>query len=163
MTPSPRAPKTAFLALIRHARALPAGPMEPDSERALSAQGRASFELQLARLESMGFACDQLWTSPWKRARETAELVGARLGIAPQIHAGLCNDLDTALAQEMLAKATGTARTSRVLLVGHQPWLSQLARGLGASGVRDLECGEVLWLTERSEANWSCVARLYPS
>ena len=163
MNPSPRAPKTAFLALIRHARALPAGPLEPDSERALSAQGRASFELQLARLESLGFACDQLWTSPWKRARETAELVGARFGIVPQLRAGLCNELDTPAAQEMIAEATDAARTSRVVLVGHQPWLSLLARGLGASDVRDLECGEVLWLTERSKTNWPCVARLYPS
>ena len=163
MTSPPRAPKTAFLAIVRHARALGAGPMELDSGRALSAEGRAAFEAQLDRLEAMGFACDELWTSPWRRARETAELLGARLGLEPQSREGLCTELDTPVAQELIAGAQVAARKSRVVLVGHQPWLSLLARGLGASDVRDLECGEVLWLTERSHANWSCVARLYPS
>ncbi len=162
MIQSPRAPKTAFLALIRHARAVRAGPQEPDSERSLSAEGRASFELQLARLESMRFACDQLWTSPWSRARQTAELLGARFGIVPQNREGLCNELDTPVALELIAEATAAARASRVVLVGHQPWLSLLARGLGASDVRDLECGEVIWLTQRAETNWPCAARLYP-
>ncbi len=162
MIQRPHAPKTAFLALIRHARAMPAGPQEPDSERSLSAEGRASFELQLARLESIGFACDQLWTSPWSRARETAERLGARFGIVPENREGLCNELDTPVARELIAEATAAARTSRVVLVGHQPWLSLLARSLVASDIRDLHCGEVIWLTQRAEANWACAARLYP-
>jgi phosphohistidine phosphatase len=160
---SPRAPKTAFLALIRHARAVRASSAEPDSERELSPEGRASFEVQLARLESMGFACDNIWTSPWSRARATAELLGARLKLEPREREGLCSDPDTQAGLELIAEASAAARSTRVVLVGHQPWLAQIAQSLGAADVRDIECGEVVWLTERSDRKWTVAARLYPS
>lgn len=163
MSQSSRAPKPPFLALVRHARAAPAGAGESDSARALSAEGRREFAGQLSRLESLGFACDQIWTSPWRRARETSDLLASRCKLAPQERAGLCSDLHTPAALELIAQARSAARDSRVVLVGHQPWLAALARALGAGELRDIDCGEVVWLSERAPGVWSVAARLHPS
>ena len=169
MSPASRAPPSAFLALVRHAKAVGALPGEPDSERALSALGRAEFKLQLARLASMSsgtlgeFGCDALWTSPWRRARETAELLGGSCGSVPEARAGLCSDPGSRAGLELIANATRLALSSRVVLVGHQPWLAQIARGLGALDVCDIDCGEVIWLSPRAPRHWVVAARLYPS
>jgi len=158
----PRVPAAAFLALVRHARALRAQAGEADGERALSPEGRAEFALQIERLGSMGFGCDELWTSPLRRALETAELLGASCGFSPVPHEGLCSDPESRACTELLAMAQERALASRVVLVGHQPWLAQIARGLGAHEVQEIECGEVLWLVPRGPDTWSVAARLYP-
>ena len=81
----------AFLALVRHARARRAAPGEPDSERELSAEGRAQLEVQVERLRAIGFACERLWTSPWRRARQTADRLGLAFAVAAEIRDGLCD------------------------------------------------------------------------
>lgn len=169
MSSASRAPASAFLALVRHAQAVRALPGESDSERALSALGRGEFKLQLARLGSMSsctsgeFGCDALWTSPWRRARETAELLGGICGRTPEAREGLCSDPGSSAGLELIANATRLALSSRVVLVGHQPWLAQIARGLGALDVFDIDCGEVIWLSPRAPRSWLVAARLYPS
>ena len=163
ISPLSRAPATAFLALVRHAKAVRALSGEADSERALSAEGREEFKLQLARLESLSFGCDLLWTSPWRRARETAALLGASCSRAAQEREGLCSDPSSRAGLELIANAAQRAISERVVLVGHQPWLAQIARGLGAVDVSDIDCGEVIWLRPRAQRGWVVAARLYPS
>jgi len=162
ISPSSPAPASAFLALVRHARALPATPGQADSQRELSGAGRAEFQLQLARLEAMRFGCDKLWTSPWRRARETSQMLGGVCKREPEDHEGLCSDPSSPEGIELIAQASEQALASRVVLVGHQPWLAQIARGLGVLDVRDIECGEVIWLQRRPVRGWVTAARLYP-
>ena len=134
----------------------------PDSERTLSTAGRADFERQIARLKVMGFGCEHLWSSPWKRAQETARLLAAAIGAEVKTREGLCCAPDSATGRELIAQAARLARTARVVLVGHQPWLGELAQGLGAAGVSGLDCGEVLWLAPGPARSWSVAARLFP-
>lgn len=49
----------------------------------LSATGAAQAEALAERLSGTGVAA--IWTSPLRRARDTAELVGAALGLEPQV------------------------------------------------------------------------------
>lgn len=54
----------------------------------LNATGRAQAEAMAAAFAGAGFAA--VWTSPLRRAAETAEIIAAALGLpAPTIHAGL--------------------------------------------------------------------------
>jgi len=115
------------LFLFRHGIAEPRCHRIDDSERALTAQG-LKRTLEVAKhLQGLGFAADQLFTSPYRRARETAELA---------IQAGLAQQL-------VLADSLAPGRdpwplllglSERCLLVGHEPDLSVLAaRLLGAT------------------------------
>ena len=113
------------LFLIRHA---PAKGLSPelaglDSERPLTRRGARRFERAVARLAERGIALDALFTSPWLRARQTAEL------LSPLV-SGPAHEI------EHLARAPGTPllrllhgledERSAVGLVGHEPWLGEL-------------------------------------
>ncbi|MCC7109926.1 MAG: phosphohistidine phosphatase SixA [Deltaproteobacteria bacterium] len=64
---------------IAHDRADPACP--PDPERALTAEGEKRTRKVARGLQSMGCAPTRILTSPYRRARETAELVADAYGL----------------------------------------------------------------------------------
>lgn len=113
------------LLLIRHAPAKRRSPELAglDAERPLTRRGARRFERAVRRLAERGLELDALFTSPWRRARQTAEL------LAP-LAAGPPREL------ELLARAPGPAllrmlhgledERSVVGLVGHQPWMGEL-------------------------------------
>jgi phosphohistidine phosphatase len=122
--------------LVRHGRAEgkhPAG----DAARRLTADGRARFAAH-ARALAPEVRPSSVVTSPFARARETAELLGAATG-APVVE-------DPALASgassggEILA--LGRRLGGGVALVGHNPELAE-AVALAAGGPRELEPGAV--------------------
>jgi phosphohistidine phosphatase SixA len=152
-----------FLALVRHARAEKARPGQVDSERALTPEGRASFADQVRRLESIAFQCDHLWSSPWRRARETAEMLRGTSRSQVAEHPGLCSEQDSRAGLELRELAARTAQGARLVLVGHAPWLVELASRLGATDITDIDCGEIVWLTPRSGRSWGVAARLIPN
>ena len=59
------------------------------------------------------------------RALDTARLACAELGVEPVVHAALSGGFDVRDAAELLASVSGA-----VLLVGHEPDLSELAGAL---------------------------------
>jgi phosphohistidine phosphatase len=110
------------LLLLRHGIAEERSPDRPDGERALTPRGLERTRAVLARLVELDFACDQLLTSPLRRARQTAELAVAA-GLAPGL------GVAEALAPggdplPLLERAVGMARLA---LVGHEPDLGDLA------------------------------------
>lgn len=119
------------LLLIRHARA---GDQDPDRWpddrlRPLTNLGReihAQASRALARLEC---APDAVLTSPWVRAVQTAELMVEEMEIEREAVRceALATDVDIAAIGEQIA-SLGNAQT--VALVGHEPWLGQLASTL---------------------------------
>lgn len=60
------------LYVVRHAHA-PKG--EPDEARPLSEEGRRVFAHVVQGLRALGVRLDRIYTSPWRRARQTAELL----------------------------------------------------------------------------------------
>jgi len=117
--------------LLRHGIAQERHPDRPDAGRALTPAGRRRTAAVLERLVAAGLRADRLLSSPYCRARQTAELALAA-GLAPQL------ELAEVLApggDPLPLLATGwPPPVSRLLLVGHEPDLGDLAaRLIGAA------------------------------
>jgi phosphohistidine phosphatase len=136
MVDSPPPPRPVELLLFRHGIAEERGGAVPDAARALTAEGRERTEAVLRVLASRRLAADRLIASPLRRTRETAELaVAAGLAPALELAEGLApgGDCLVALPPWLEALPAAEGRRPRLLLVGHEPDLSDLAaRLLGA-------------------------------
>ena len=129
------------LILMRHGHA---EELRDDFARRLTEAGRGAARRSGQALAVAGFSPERILTSPARRAHETAELVAEACGGALQAEPTLY------LTEEgpHLNALRGLPDTfRRVLLVGHNPTLSALARKLGEPGVelRPAEYVE-LWL-----------------
>lgn len=116
------------LLLLRHGIAVEPGTTgyESDTERPLTAEGQRKVRLAARALGRLELVPDVILTSPLLRARQTAMIVAEILERAKHLHD--CPPL----AQGGAPGAVLTflkkhhARTGSVMLVGHQPDLSQL-------------------------------------
>lgn len=126
------------LLVIRHAIAQEREEFEPtgrdDSERPLTSEGRDKMRRGLAGLRRMVPRIDLLASSPFVRARETAQLVGEAYGIddiktvEALVPDGELPDVQSWLQRRSSAKV--------VSLVGHEPQLGLLVTWL-MSGLRE--------------------------
>jgi len=147
-------PAPLRLLLVRHGIAEPAGAGRPDAERRLTARGARRLRRSVAGLQRAGCTLDHLLHSPWRRAAQSAEIVATLLVDAEARSPGPC----AALAQEpgaallkLLVELASTGGRPVVALVGHEPWLTQLAAWLAgltpqAQGGLDLRKGGVIVL-----------------
>src|SRR5918911_4632478 len=118
--------------LLRHGEAVPHDSAADDDARELTARGRdqsRSAGRALAALEVEVHAC---FTSPKVRARQTAELACAELGVEPLDERALAEDFDGRAALELMAAA---GPDQRVLVVGHEPDFSQVVYDLTGARV----------------------------
>ncbi|MFQ6538485.1 MULTISPECIES: phosphohistidine phosphatase SixA [Aphanothece] len=115
----------AELLLLRHGIAAERRPDHPDQARALTPEGRQRTAAVLSQLHRLGVGADRLLSSPLVRARQTAELAVAA-GLAPAV------TLTDALAPggDPLPLLADLAAGGRLLLVGHEPDLGDLAARL---------------------------------
>ena len=120
------------LLLLRHGIAEERRADLVDGRRSLTPEGRQRTDAVLQRLLELGLACDLLLSSPYTRARQTAEL--ARLaGLAPDLElaAALAPEGESwSLLQLWLADTSPRPGWRRLALVGHEPDLGQLAARL---------------------------------
>jgi phosphohistidine phosphatase len=110
------------LYLIRHAHALDG---DDDAARPLSPKGRKQIRQLAVLLRHTGaFEAGEIWHSPLRRARETAELLVAKLkgGAKLKEVSGLTPDD----APDRIATKLSDLRRP-VAVVGHEPHLSALA------------------------------------
>lgn len=147
------------LLIVRHGIAEERSPALPDSERALTDRGRRRLADVLRGLQALGWTVDRLLCSPWVRAAQTAELLAPLSAAAPQP----CDDLARRPGPELLARLSGGS----VGLVGHEPWLTQLAgwlvTGAPDAGMRFvLKKGGVLRLAGAAEPGGMSVLALVP-
>jgi phosphohistidine phosphatase len=152
------------LVIVRHAIALPRGtPGVPDPDRPLTPRGVKRFSSAARGLARALPRPDAILTSPWKRARQTANILAAAWkGPEPR-------DTDALAAGDLKALAQGLSRhrNATVAVVGHEPWLSELlARMLGSSKSERLEFKKggvaVVDLEEGLEGPGQLVAYLPP-
>jgi phosphohistidine phosphatase len=109
--------------LIRHASAEPQDPERDDSARALTPRGARRWRRAVRGLTRVVEAPDVLLTSPWRRARETAEIAA----VAFQCAAPIETEALTGAPFESLVAAIAEAGSPEVVaLVGHEPWISEL-------------------------------------
>ena len=125
------------LVIVRHAIAVARGtPGLPDADRALTPRGVKRFRTAARGLARALPPPDFILTSPWKRARQTADLLSAAWGgPKPRDTSALAGG-----GFEALARVLPKKRSATVALVGHEPWLSELvARLLGGARPERLE------------------------
>jgi phosphohistidine phosphatase len=119
-----------LVTLLRHAHAEKEDPDIPDFERRLDKRGRREAERMAARAHALKLRPDHLLASPAARTLSTASEFARALGIPlPRVH------LDERLylaRRATLAAVLGALPESaqHVLLVGHNPGISDLARWL---------------------------------
>jgi phosphohistidine phosphatase len=95
-----------------------------DSERALTSNGRIEMHRIGKSLKDSGLEATQIVTSPLRRARETADIVAQTLKI-PLLEEWdeLKPDGDR---ESLYRKLARIERGSRVVLVGHEPYLTSM-------------------------------------
>jgi len=136
-TPSRTAPPTKIDVLIlRHGEAgNRMTVVEEDSKRPLTPEGRAEMQKIAKSLRAVGLQVDRIYTSPLKRARETAEIAANILKI-PILKEWeeLKPDGSKAALYRKLARLE---QNSRLILVGHEPYLtSMIGEIIGTAGAR---------------------------
>ena len=116
------------LYLLRHGIAVEPGTagITRDSERPLTPEGRLKLKRATAAMQAMELSFEVILSSPFVRARQTAEIVAHalqaehRLQFAEELACGgSVRDLIRRLA-------AGVPAPESVLLVGHEPDLSEL-------------------------------------
>ncbi len=117
-----------ILYILRHAVAVEPGrpAYEDDSQRPLSGKGIAKMEQIAAGLRRMDVEFDLIFTSPYLRARQTAEILAKpyslqdKLIVTPAL-------LPEAPAGQIVAEINESYdRLESLILVGHEPFLSNL-------------------------------------
>jgi len=142
-----------LLLLLRHAHAEEAQG-RADIDRPLSAGGRtqaldAAQVIALAKL-----ACDAVISSPALRARETAVIVAAQLDLADDIQ------FEPALYPGSPGAVLGALRhcadsISTLLVVGHNPGLSELAQNFnGDAAPVELQTAGLCAITLAARMRW---------
>jgi phosphohistidine phosphatase len=128
------------LLLLRHAEAESAAAGTLDFDRALSARGRGEAEEAAEVISASHLSIDECLVSPARRSRETIAVITGRLGLnvptelVPTLYLAAPDALN-----EALHGARATSNT--VLVVGHNPGISELASQL---------CGDAPGLTLRT-------------
>jgi phosphohistidine phosphatase len=115
-----------ILYVVRHAIALPHGtPGVAEDDRPLSKEGIRKMEAASAGMKAIDCRPDLICTSPLPRAKATAEIVRDTLGEDIQIE--LVEALSPKGARAALYKELSARRADRLMIVGHQPSLGDLA------------------------------------
>jgi phosphohistidine phosphatase len=141
------------LILWRHAEASDG---TPDNARALTEKGRRQAERMAHFLSERLPPNTRILVSPAVRAQQTAAALSPRFITAPNL--GTHATPETAIATAGWPLAGGAA-----LLVGHQPWMGQLAGQLmtGRPDIWSIKKGAVWWFSRRErEGDYQTILRL---
>ena len=111
-----------------------------DAERPLTAQGRKNMEREAKALADLEFDPDVIITSPFTRAKQTAEIVAERLHRENILTEDLrlAEPFDAGVLTEILRECDDL---QSVLLVGHEPDFSRTIGQLVGGGRIDLKKG----------------------
>jgi phosphohistidine phosphatase len=127
------------LYLLRHGIAVdPASSGMPDDARPLTEKGKKRMRQIASGLLAIDLQLDAIITSPLVRARQTAEIVADALGLKDRLETSnvLATGSDPATIERFLR---GRAE-SRLMLVGHNPTLSELVSLMVAGARRSPIC-----------------------
>jgi phosphohistidine phosphatase len=125
------------LYIMRHAIAALRENWEgPDQDRPLTGQGRSRMRRAARGLKRLGVRFDVIASSPLVRALQTAEVVAAQLGYRSPVE--ICPALAPGLRPEAVFQFLASyPDAERLLLVGHEPDLGNLALTLIGGGHAD--------------------------
>ena len=120
------------LYVLRHAIAVQRGTegYEQDSDRPLTSKGRQKMERIASAMQTLGLSFDLILSSPFLRARQTADVVADVFGTGKNVE--LSEHLAVGGDPESLVRELNSRFDSlkSVLIVGHEPYLSSLVSTL---------------------------------
>jgi len=126
--------------LVRHAQAAEQDSEQypDDAERPLVPAGRRTQRRMSRLLLKQGTVPNRVFSSPWKRAWQTARIMMREMGI-PKDQRFRADSLAMPPDVAALAAEIGEIGSDETIaLVGHEPWMSSLAAKLLAGGMSDL-------------------------
>ncbi|WP_426509137.1 SixA phosphatase family protein [Dactylosporangium sp. McL0621] len=138
------------LILLRHAKAADPDDYATDIERPLTARGHRDAAAAGAWLEDQGLKPDAVLCSTAVRTRETLEELGVDAPVIYEHRIYTGPALDTL---DLLRQAGATVET--LLLVGHNPTLSDLSHELAPNGLADRGLATSGIAVHRFEGAWS--------
>ena len=108
--------------------------VENDSERQLTLKGKRQLWQTAAAMKTMGLRFDLILSSPYLRAKQTAEIIAESLKLKKQL--GFANALAPDGSPKNLIGQLNELKPApeNVLLVGHEPYLSCLISLLTTGG-----------------------------
>lgn len=111
--------------VIRHGRAEDSASSGRDEDRALSSEGRAEMERIAVGLAAVSRPVEAVIASPYRRARETAEIVAGALGRLPfHVEPALASGAEPeAMLAAIAARYEGSG--GGLAVVGHEPDLGR--------------------------------------
>ncbi|MDC1436416.1 phosphohistidine phosphatase SixA [Gammaproteobacteria bacterium] len=130
--------------LLRHGQAERSA--DKDSLRNLTPSGVEDIKVLARTFATMDLTIDRCFASPYHRAQQTAELFlsGSSLACSIESNAALRPDNSPVKTIRLLEEAD---KTSNILLVGHNPFLSELYGMLTLAnsdyGIKTLAAGEL--------------------
>ena len=151
------------LILTRHAKSDWADTRLDDHDRPLNARGLRDAPRMARYATSDGVTVERILSSTALRARSTAEVFGEAFGVAVELDP----ELYLAPAQTLLRKAAASGASS-VMVVAHDPGISELASLLSDDGILHMPTCAVarfVWEVDswseaitHSAASWSFAA-----
>lgn len=138
------------ICILRHGTSEPSNMGIPDSDRRLTRGGRRELKAVLKQTRKAGIVPELILTSPLTRALETAEIAESALGCDQVTQT---KALLPGVAPEQTWKEIRSHNgLQELMLVGHEPHLSQLAAFLLEAPVAlDLKKGSILRLAIQDE------------
>ena len=132
------------LILWRHAEASESEGGLPDADRELTERGRRQAEGMAEWLRKQPLRKVSVLSSPTRRARQTAEMLGLPVKVKNQLGVG-------ARPSDLLHAAEWPDHAGAIILVSHQPDLGRLAALLLAGEEADwtVKKGGVWWFSNR--------------
>jgi phosphohistidine phosphatase len=139
------------LVLLRHGTAVPHGLAGlDDAERPLVADGEREARAAGRALRALKVRPDRVVTSPLVRARQTAQLAAAELGVPSFEDGALAPGFDHTALDGLFARHDGDC----IVLVGHDPDLSRLVHDLTGAQVSMAKGGVARIDYPRGELRW---------
>jgi phosphohistidine phosphatase len=117
------------LYIFRHGIAEDARPGSPDPDRRLTAEGREKTAAVAKMARATGVRPSLILSSPYVRARQTAEIAAHELGFKGKI-LNIDSLVPDSKPQDVWRSIRDHAGESAILLAGHEPLLSQLVAWL---------------------------------
>jgi len=127
------------LYMIRHAIAVDEGSpkYEEDAQRPLTDKGKKKMRLIAKGLHTLGVNFDLILSSPYVRARETAEILAEIFKVKQEV-AFSENLIPMGDPNALIAEMNEKYSVNSIALVGHEPFLSSMA-GLLIADNADIE------------------------
>jgi phosphohistidine phosphatase len=145
------------LVLVRHAKSSWSDPGRADADRALNDRGLRDAPRMGARIHARGPQPQRILSSHARRALHTAQLIADACGY-PRADIDIVDEIYEASPATLLTIVRALpARLFRVLLVGHNPGLTELANQLCPQArIENIPTGGVLYL-DFAARDWTSI------